>query len=494
MRNNAILKKERMAWCVLLACLMLGACKKLGVVMPTAADGPPILSLDDSASVVLQEADRDAVALTFSWTAGTNAGTGAAIDYLLEIGREGKDFSDPLKINPGRQVYRYSLTHGSLNDSLTSHWQVAAGSPVALQARLTATVAGDAAPPQASGTVAVTVTPYQPVSGTLYIIGDATATGWDNNTAAALTPDPEAPGVFVFQGTLSAGNFKFITTRGSFLPSYNKGASEVSLVYRTSDSEPDGQFTVPATSVYRITVNLLALTIQMDQVALPPYEKLWIIGDAVPRGWDISTPDSLFHDPGNAFVFKYNQVLKAGEFKIATAATGEFAIPFYMPLVNHPDITETGVQLVAAGGDDLKWLITTPGAYKITLDLLAINIHIRAFQPYSQLWMVGDATPAGWNIDAPTPMTADAGDPDVFVYQGHLNAGEFKISIATGDWGTDYFRPYANHPDITETRMHFVAHGTAPDDTNDYKWYVATAGTYRITVNQMTETIQIDKL
>lgn len=494
MQINTHTNLLRTGLCAVLAGVLLFSCKRLGIVLPAVTNEPLTLTTGDSTTVVLNEADKNNSAATFHWTTGTNGGTGAAISYVLEVGKRDGNFSDPLIIDLGKQVYDYSFTQGNLNDSLRQHWQAAPAVPLTLEARIIAAIAGDTAQPQVSNPVTIQVTPYEPVSTTLYILGDATAAGWDNNNATALTPDPELPGTFAYQGTLSPGHFKFITTPGSFLPSYNKGAADGSLVYRTSDNEPDGQFTITETSVYKITVNLLALTIKVEQMALPPYSKLWIIGDAVPKGWDISTPDSMVNDPANAFIFKYNEVLKSGEFKIATAATGDFSVPFYMPLTNHPDLSETGVQLVNSGGDDLKWSITNPGAYKITLDLLNMNIHITPFKPYAKLWIVGDATPTGWNIDAPTPMIASPDDPDVFTYTGHLNAGEFKIPVATGDFGTDYFRPYSNHPDIGETKMHFVKHGTAPDDTNDYKWYITTEGSYTITINQLYETISIQKL
>ena len=42
------------------------------------------------------------------------------------------------------------------------------------------------------------------------------------------------------------------------------------------------------------------------------------------------------------------------------------------------------------------------------------------------LYMVGDATPAGWNIDNPFEMTKDANDNFIFTYHGKLNVGELK--------------------------------------------------------------------
>jgi len=482
---------SRKALYIMVSGLLFMACKKIGIVIPGAVNAPLAIHASDSV-LVLNQANQNNTAITFTWTTGTNNGTNSAISYTFQIDKKGNNFSKPISVDLGKQVYSLNYTVGQLNDSVLNHWNIAPATTADLEMRIIANVSGSSLPPQISNIKEIAVTPYQPVSTTLYIIGGATLTGWDNNKAEALTTDPANPGGFIYQGTLLPGSFKFITTTGSFLPSYNMGADSSKLVFRTADDQPDNQFTIDEASVYKITVNLINLTIKVEKLAQAPYSKLWIIGDAVPKGWNISTPDSLFRNPNNAFIFKYNQVLKAGEFKIPTAATGDFSVPFYMPLTNHPDLSQTGVQLVQSGGADLKWNITNPGAYKITLDLLDMSIHIIPFQPYTKLWIVGDATPNGWNIDNPSVMTATS-DPNVFTYSGHLNVGEFKFPVATGDWGTDFFRPYKNHPDISDTNAQFVKHGTAPDDTDDYKWYIPVAGNYTITLNQLYETISIVK-
>ena len=50
----------------------------------------------------------------------------------------------------------------------------------------------------------------------------------------------------------------------------------------------------------------------------------------------------------------------------------------------------------------------------------------------STLYMVGDATPNGWNIDMPTPLVASDADPLVFEWEGDLNTGEMKLCLTTG--------------------------------------------------------------
>jgi len=180
--------------------------------------------------------------------------------------------------------------------------------------------------------------------------------------------------------------------------------------------------------------------------------------------------------------------LNAGEFKIPTT-TGNWGTDYFMPPTNHPALTSTAVQLIAGGNPDNKWEITTPGPYKILLNISSSPfIQIKSFTPYKQLWMVGDATSAGWNIDAPVAMAPTAGNPYEFTYTGALKAGEFKIPTATGDWGTDYFMPPVNDAGITETNAVFI-----PSGNPDNKWKITDAGNYKITLNQLYETIKIEK-
>ncbi|ULT24924.1 SusF/SusE family outer membrane protein [Sphingobacterium sp. E70] len=75
------------------------------------------------------------------------------------------------------------------------------------------------------------------------------------------------------------------------------------------------------------------------------YASLWVVGDATPNGWNIDNPNAMKKDPTNAFQFKFNEVLNAGDFKIPVA-TGNWGTDFFMPLTNHPKLSETAVQLV----------------------------------------------------------------------------------------------------------------------------------------------------
>lgn len=232
-----------------------------------------------------------------------------------------------------------------------------------------------------------------------------------------------------------------------------------------------------------------SITIKVTPAATgAAYAELWVVGDATPNGWNIDNPNPMVKDPTNSFQFKFNEVLNAGEFKIPTSK-GNWGTDFFMPPANNPDITSTEVKLIPGGNPDNKWRITNPGPYKILLNISPSPfIKITPFTPYTQVWMVGDATPAGWNIENPTPMAATPGNPYEFTYTGPMSAGEFKIPVSTGNWGTDFFMPPVNGEGPGSTNAVFV-----PGGNPDNKWKITEAGNYKITFNQLRETISIVK-
>lgn len=469
----------------MLALLLVFSCRK--DYKELNKGNAPLQLSASSGKIVLNQKNDAADALVLSWTSGSNNGTNAGISYVLKIDKQGNNFQQALveDLGKGGQSRKYSVK--DLNSLLLTRWNLAPGTETGFEAKVVATIGDDAGTKDSSSVISFLVTAYKPVSTVLYLLGDATPNGWDAGNATPMVADPAQAGVFNWQGNLTAGEFKLITVLGQFMPSYNKGADNSHIVYRDSDDDPDEKITVSKSGLYSVSVNLLDLTIDVQESSEPPYKRLWMLGDAVPTGWDIQNPAEMRVDSSNLFVFTYNEILSAGEFKIPVA-TGNFGTDYYMPLSNNPAITETGVQLVANGNPDLKWKITDPGPYKIRLDLQAMTVSIKPFTPFTQIWMVGDATPAGWNIDNPTPLTADPGNPYVFTWTGQLNAGEFKLPVETGDWGGDFFMPVLNASGPGSTQMKFV-----PGGSPDFKWKITEAGTYKITINQLYDTISIQK-
>ncbi len=106
----------------------------------------------------------------------------------------------------------------------------------------------------------------------------------------------------------------------------------------------------------------------------------------------------------------------------------------------------------------------------------------------SALYMVGDATPNGWSIDNPTPLTAEGEDPLIFSWEGELNSGELKLCLTTGSWDAPFIRPKENGREIGRTAITgetFQMHAGDPDE----KWRVSEAGTYALTFDLRNWTV-----
>jgi hypothetical protein len=450
--------------------IFLFSCQKEEVTDIELA-GELAISSSSADIVLLQKKDAD-VAVTFNWTTGTNNGTGASISYIFQMDKAGNNFASPKVFDMGKSVYAKSFSVAQLN-SLLEEYGAVAGVVFNLEARVVATVYDSPTTEQISPVITIKVMPYEPVSPTLFIFGDATANGWDATKAIALTPDADDPTVFVFKGTLGTGSYKFITTLGQFLPSYNRGTDDNHIVYRTSESQADDKFTITEAAVYKITVRLLDLTITTVKLDQPPYDKIYMVGDATPNGWDISNSTELIQDPDNPYVFTYMGVMKAGDFKFPVNQNSDWGQDMYMKL------TDSTMYLHHGGDpDDNKWTIAKKGHYIITLNLMDNTISLAR----TKLFMVGSATPIGWSIDQAIELTEDAVDGCIFTYSGPMEAGEFKFPVNRNtDWGQDMYMR------VDDTHMYRHIGG----ESDDNKWSIATAGNYTITANIEALTINI---
>lgn len=239
------------------------------------------------------------------------------------------------------------------------------------------------------------------------------------------------------------------------------------------------------------------VTISMTPVskvpASPAYPKLWIVGDATPNGWDIGNPNVMSNDPTNVYQFKFNEILNAGEFKIPVT-TGNWGADYYMPPVNHPDLTSTSVKFTAGGNPDNKWNLSDGGAYKILLNISSTPfIKITSFTPYEKMYIIGDATSAGWDASNPIEMTVDPGDQNIFTWTGALTSagrGQFRFLFDTGNlYGSGFVAPLSN-ASLSATQLALIEeNGSA----NNFKVKPGEEGTYKITINQLKETISIVK-
>lgn len=129
----------------------------------------------------------------------------------------------------------------------------------------------------------VKVTPYA-TSPTyayqdLFLIGAATAGGWDNlATNSNLMPmlKTNDPTKYSFTGYFKADGFKIIKVKGSWDEQFGLGAGPGTL----STDGGSGNLSAPADGYYKLTVDILALTYTFEPATVPAttYTNLSIIG------------------------------------------------------------------------------------------------------------------------------------------------------------------------------------------------------------------------
>ena len=136
----------------------------------------------------------------------------------------------------------------------------------------------------------------------------------------------------------------------------------------------------------------------------------------------------------------------------------------------------------------LMYLLTSCDGEK-DLKIIDGNLPIKT----SVLYMVGDATPNGWNIDDPTPFTRGEEDNMVFTWEGTLNAGEMKLCLTTGSWDAGFIRPVNDQEAISKSNISGQTFAMWAGDP-DTKWRVTEAGKYRLSFDLRNWTMSTEYL
>lgn len=231
---------------------------------------------------------------------------------------------------------------------------------------------------------------------------------------------------------------------------------------------------------------------------------LYMVGDATPNGWSIDSPTPLTPTADDALVFVWEGPLYKGEMKLCLTV-GSWDAAFIRPEIHGTEINKTATVNqkfeMHAGDPDNKWRVTEAGEYRLTFDLrhwqmstewLGEIVVKKDPLESETLYMVGDATPNGWSMDNPTPLTRDASNKYLFTWEGNLNTGDMKACLEPdGTFSCPFLRPSSGDVEISSAGVSasdFV-YTTNPDD----KWHVTEAGSYSITFDLENYTIHVEK-
>ena len=348
-------------------------------------------------------------------------------------------------------------------------------------------------------------------TSTLFMVGDATPNGWNIDESTPFTQSEEDAMVFIWEGTLNAGEMKACLVAGSWDNPFIRPVNNQETISKSNVSgqtfvmwagDPDNKWKVTDAGKYRLTFDMRNWTLsteylgEKEKPAVTPIEleHLYAIGSATPGGWDWGQAVEL--EKKSDYIYVYEGELNTGELKFSGEKNWDAS--FIHSTSDGVAIDKDGVESneieYYAGGNDNKWNVQVHGNYRITLDLehwTILSEFLSEIKDEKHIYMIGSATAGGWGWDAAQEFTQDANNPDVFTWEGQLTAdGTFKMSDQK-DYGASFYRPSSGNVtvDASGVSASDVVLTKDPDD----QWNVTEAGTYQITLNIKDKTIQVVK-
>jgi hypothetical protein len=229
----------------------------------------PVLSASVSGTIPLGFATENNAAVKFSWTnPDYDFASGVSsqdVNYTLEIDVAGQSFNSPNKkaVSISKDL-SVSYTQKEFNIIL-SDLQLKLNSPAAVEVRLIASL-GASATRLVSNTMRFNVTPFAPppkvpvpTAGTLWIIGDAVASSWNNPLPAPFDATQKFTKVSetlyeLVVNFVGGGAYKLIQENGVWGTQYHMVEGNANGgTFEKKDADP--AFVGPSAGTYKISVD-----------------------------------------------------------------------------------------------------------------------------------------------------------------------------------------------------------------------------------------------
>ncbi len=215
----------------------------------------------------------------------------------------------------------------------------------------------------------------------IYIVGAAVPAEW--NPADAVEMVNIAPNVYRATTTFLVDRFRFLGQLDWGPVSYNfpffTGDISSNLENARQDDRDDGDENLwfkGEPGVYEITVNLEAKTITMKSVTVDDGSRIYIVGAAVPAGWNPADAVEMVNIAPN--VYRASTTFSVERFRFLGQLDWgpvSYNFPFFTGDVSSD--FENARQDDREDGDENLWFKGTPGDYTITVNLDSKSITIK---------------------------------------------------------------------------------------------------------------------
>ncbi|NQU55125.1 MAG: SusF/SusE family outer membrane protein [Bacteroidetes bacterium] len=386
---------------------------------------------------ILFKKDENNTIVPLSWTAPVYADN-IGVRYYLQIDSKGNNFQNPIgfdRISETEMV----LTVGALNSALTQRYMPAV--EIEIELRIRAASNEDLADLYTTP-FSMKVTPYLdvPVPSNLFMLGTATSVGFDNTASLVALKDGDV--FYKYLKLTNDGLFRFADAQndGAFKYNFGKFATVSSNIEAAGDDDANYKFT-GETGWYEVKADFTnsELTIAPFIVDATTYtsnpSEVYLVGDysaSVPA-WSPGESPSLTEKSDGIYTI---------ETEIKDGAMLKFVGQPSWGNLDWGNLGSDGVD-GNIGPKGKNGNITFDGgdkAYIVTLNLNDGTYTI--VEAKSNLFIVGEATTAGWDINNALEMNIIA--PGIWAGTFELKAGkDFKFFPEIGSWdngiGADQF-------------------------------------------------------
>lgn len=409
-------------------------------------------------SVVTTIDNQGLASNTFSWSPAF-VGYNGQVTYVIQYDVAGNNFANAKEIAVGTDLSK-TLTQGEMNQTALDAG-IEGGTTATLQYRIKATTAQGAV--AYSNPVSVSIQTFVP-SYHMYLVGSIN--GWNIDNAWELISD-RGNGrwgkVFYSYVKLNAGDeFLFAKKRGDWGSKYGAGGGGTNGIYDLAGIGNGDNFKVSTSGIYRLTIDL------NNNKAYVQQKQVGVVGAM--QGWNPSSP-------------VYGGMVQRDKFVILTPSNGSDEFKFHDgPEWNNSspekarwwgkgaadnllDNDGNGANLVAFSTPLTRaiWDGTDPQQLKYSIS-------------NAQLRLIGGATVIGdWNPDNALNMTYKGNGIWEVTVTFSANT-EFKFVSAEG-WSFNYGGDGGS--------------GNSGNISKDGPNLNKPAGTYKITVNEYTQTYTI---
>ncbi|MCO6496580.1 MAG: SusE domain-containing protein [Chitinophagaceae bacterium] len=473
----------------------VAACTKVEK-LPFYEKGKSVTLSSSTTTIAPSAADSNKVVLTLNWTDPEYATDPSNQKFVMEMDAD-QNFPAPKRFEVSGAL-EYSFTGLQLNNMLAD-FGFNPGDPFTINIRVISSY-GNNNERYASNVVSVSMTPYlipltlTPSTNGPLVLGvsqassNAISFSWNssnygNHTIYYAIQIDKAGGDFsspvvVHYGTATSGNMSVNDLNTYAINAGVAGGDTDDLQFRVV-SYMDDSYT---TALVKSAVVTITTT---TYVPIP--DNLYIVGDATLGWWNnpVPVPQQQFTRV-DAYSFSINVWLIAGGSYLFLPVNGDWSHKYG----GATDGTEPGGATLlkdnAVPGSNTPAPPTT-GVYKITVNFQTNKFTVTPVQVPDNLYIVGDATPGGWDNPVAVPAQQFTKiDAATFAIVINLNAGGSYLFLpVNGDWG----HKFGGSTDGTEAGGGILkADGAVPGSNTPAP---STSGLYKIEVSFATNTYKV---